>query len=162
MPRLDSNTIWFSLDILGGPQVAVYSFKGTEQISTPYEFSVEVISEDKFLDLRDLLGHEALLKVADHSGAKRMVHGIICSAERLHSGNKYTHYSCVIAPRFYYLDKNREHRIFQKKSVKDSIEKILKKQGFTGEEYDFKLQQSYQPREYCVQYAESDCHFISK
>lgn len=42
------------------------------------------------------------------------------------------------------------------------IDKLLKEQGFPAESYAFKLFFTYEPREYCVQYGESDLHFITR
>jgi type VI secretion system secreted protein VgrG len=42
------------------------------------------------------------------------------------------------------------------------ISQVLQGQGFTGGSFAFKCFTKYQPREYCVQYAESDFHFINR
>src|SRR5262249_20820513 len=48
-------------------------------------------------------------------------------------------------------------RIFEKQSVPDILTKVL-----TGVEISKKLQGQYEPREYCVQYRESDFAFASR
>jgi type VI secretion system secreted protein VgrG len=66
-------------------------------------------------------------------------------------------------PRLFFLDKIIDHRIFQQKTVVEIIEKILKEQGFSsGDAFEFELSAEYEPRDYCVQYGETDLHFISR
>src|ERR1035438_7598633 len=51
-------------------------------------------------------------------------------------------------------------RIFQNKSVPDIVEKIFQDRGF--HDYQLKTQGTYEPREYCVQYRETDFNFVSR
>ncbi|UQZ87810.1 type VI secretion system tip protein VgrG [Deltaproteobacteria bacterium Smac51] len=153
---------WFSLKVEGGPDFEVYRLSGHEEISRTYEFDLELVSRVPGLDLVDLLGRRALLTMADHSGANRLVHGSIRLAEELHTANLFTHYHLVIVPRLWYLGQNRNHRIFQHRSVVQIIDEILREQKFRCEEVEWKLKEKYQPREYCVQYDESDLYFISR
>jgi type VI secretion system secreted protein VgrG len=42
------------------------------------------------------------------------------------------------------------------------VTQILKDGGITSERFDFRLQNQYKPREYCVQYRETDLNYISR
>jgi type VI secretion system secreted protein VgrG len=154
---------WFEVAIEGGPDFGVYGFHGREKLNEPYEFEVELVSQEKDLDMTDLIGRQATLTVADHSGSRRLIHGSIRQTEQLHTANVHTHYKIWVVPRLWFLGLNREHRIFQHKTVMDIIDEILKKQRFRADQVAWKLKEKrYEPREYCVQYAESDLHFISR
>lgn len=104
----------------------------------------------------------ACLSIADRSGGERLVHGLIREMEQLHTANRFTHYRCSLVPRLWFLGQIRDHRIFQNLSVVEIIQQILKEQGFTADGSSFKLSYSYEPREYCVQYGETDLHFITR
>ncbi|UQZ88940.1 type VI secretion system tip protein VgrG [Deltaproteobacteria bacterium Smac51] len=160
--RLNADQGWFEIEIEGGPEFGVYSFKGREKLNEPYEFEVELVSLEADVDLVGLLGSQALLTIGDHSGGKRLVHGSIREAQQLHTANIFTHYRLCMVPRLWYLGRNKNHRIFQNKSVKDIIDQILKEQGFLAQHVSWKLKESYEAREYCVQYGESDLYFISR
>lgn len=162
MPPLSADKDWFKLSIEGDTSFGVYSIKGREKISTPYEFELELVSRNPAADLNGLLGKSALLTMADHSGELRDVHGLIREAEQLHTANLFTHYRIWIVPRFWFLSQNLEHRIFQKQTAVEIISDILKKQGFPSETVVWQLKEKYDKREYCVQYGESDLHFISR
>ncbi|MDR3176312.1 MAG: type VI secretion system tip protein VgrG [Desulfovibrio sp.] len=161
LPSADST--WFNFRLDGGGEFAVYAFSGFEEVHRPYEFSIELVSTSANEDITARIGKNACLSIADRSGSVRPVHGLVAQMEQLHTSNKYTHYRCTIVPRLWFLDAIVDHRIFQKKSVVEIIEKILKEQGFSsGDVFDFQLAAAYEPREYCVQYGETDLHFISR
>jgi type VI secretion system secreted protein VgrG len=158
---ISANSIWFSFKGQGG-NFSVYAFRGTEAVNTPFVFSIDLVSRSSNEDITSLLGTEALLTIPDKSGEVRHVHGLIAEFTQLHTANAFTHYNCVLVPRLWYLDKIRDHRIFQHLSVDQIIDKILQEQGFTASGYEFKLSQAYEAREYCVQYGETDLYFISR
>jgi type VI secretion system secreted protein VgrG len=162
-----ANAPWFNFRMLSGPYAGrvvfgVYAFTGLEEVCKPYEFSVELVSPLDTLDLNTFISSSACLSIADRSGGKRMVHGIIRAMDQLHTGNSFTHYRCVIVPRLWFLDQIRDHRIFQNLTVVEIIQKILKEQGFTAEQSAFNIFYKREPREYCVQYGETDLHFITR
>ena len=159
--NLPANETWFTFSSASG-NFSVYAFKGHEKVSEPYEFVVELVSRSASEDLTSLLGTEACLSIKDRSGGTRHVHGLIRSMEQLHTANAFTHYKCYLVPRLWYLDKIRDHRIFQNLSVVAIIDTLLEEQGFTSDGVEFKLFYEYKPREYCVQYGETTLHFISR
>ena len=156
-----ANASWFNFTAQSG-DFGVYAFSGFEEVCKPYEFSIELVSISANVDLTALLGSPACLSIADRSGEKRLVHGLIREMEQLHTANRFTHYRCSLVPRLWFLGQIRDHRIFQNLSVVEIIRQILKEQGFTGAASSFKLSASYEPRDYCVQYGETDLHFITR
>ena len=161
MTRPNANTAWFTITMQQG-NFSVYSFFGREEANKPYEFDVEVVSRSAREDIAALLGTGACLSITDRSGATRQVHGLIAAFEQLHTANTFTHYTCKIVPRLWFLDKIRDHLIFQNLSVPEIILKILKEQGFSDEQIRLNLFFSYTAREYCVQYGETDLQFITR
>lgn len=163
---LDANTTWFNFEFIDNigsfSPLSVYAFSGTEEINRPFEFRIELVSKSSNLNLTNILGKKALLTVYDKSGDKRLVHGVIRQMEQLHTANAYTHYVCELVPRFWFLKHTQDHHIYQHKTVPDIIRDILARQGFAAEAYEFNLGRKYPEREYCVQYGESDFHFINR
>ena len=156
------NSTWFHFSIPGGPDFAVFGFSGVERISRPYSFTIDLASQFASERLTNLVGQEAYLSIADRSGTSRLVHGIIREMEQLHSANLWTCYRCLIVPRLWFLGSRRNHRIFQHQTVPAIITHILGEQNFTEDAFAFKCFHDYPVREYCVQYGESDLHFISR
>ena len=156
-----ANASWFNFTAQSG-DFGVYAFSSFEEACKPYEFGIELVSRSANVDLTALLGAPACLSIADRSGSERLVHGLIREMEQLHTANRFTHYRCSLVPRLWFLGQIRDHRIFQNLSVVEIIQQILKEQGFTGDAASFKLCYAYEPREYCVQYGETDLHFITR
>lgn len=150
----------FSATTLG--KLGVYSFNGHEQVNQPYKFDIELVSRSSNLSLNSCLGSEATLEVYDDSGGVRFINGVIMQMEQLHTANTFTHYSCILVPRFWFLSETQNHKIFQNKTVPQIIEEVLHGHGFSDESYSFHLAYKYPKREYCVQYAESDLSFITR
>lgn len=159
--RLDANATWFNFNCQG-TEFAVYSFTGKEELCNPYEFRIELVSRSSNVDIASFLGAPACLSIADKSGEKRLVHGIIREMEQLQTTNAFTRYACVLSPRIRFLDMIRDHRIFQNMKPTDIIGKILKEQGFSGESFSFKAGQKFPEYEYAVQYGESALYFIQR
>jgi type VI secretion system secreted protein VgrG len=164
--QLFANRPWFAFridsDEPGFDSLGVYGFSGVERVNKPYEFTVEVVSTSSNLNLTTALGQECLLTVADRSGASRLAHGVIRQMEQLHTANTHTHYLCHVVPRLWFLSQTQDHRIYQKQTVEDIIRAVIAKHRFIGGSVDYRLQERYQERTYCVQYGESDLHFINR
>ncbi|HEV2319247.1 MAG TPA: type VI secretion system tip protein TssI/VgrG, partial [Verrucomicrobiae bacterium] len=69
-------------------------------------------------------------------------------------------YRATLSPWLWLLTRTSDCRIFQNQKVPDIIESIFKDQGFN--DYKLKLSAGYSPREYCVQYRETDFNFVSR
>src|SRR5437667_10184829 len=62
-----------------------------------------------------------------------------------------------MVPQLWLLTKNVQSSIFQQKSLPDILKEVLKGLDFSSE-----VQGTFAPREYCVQYRESDFNFASR
>src|SRR5204863_4494284 len=72
-------------------------------------------------------------------------------------GTKFLRYRVVVVPKVWMLTCNYQSRIFQQKNVPDILKAVL---GTTDISYE--LQGTYEPRDYCIQYRESDFAFASR
>lgn len=158
---LPANTTWFPFTS-GEKGFSIFSFNGVEEVNKPYEFDVELVHTSDQIDLEDLVGSEAGFSIADRSGGKRLVHGIIRDMTQLHTANSRTHYRCIIVPRLWFLSQRKNHRIYQHQNITQIISSLLFEQGFPAESFEFKCFSKYEEREYCVQYGETDLHFLTR
>src|SRR5207302_3573878 len=79
---------------------------------------------------------------------------------RLSEGKRdatFTHYRMEVVPALWLLTRRVQSRIFQQMSVPDILKKVL-----AGLDVTFELQGTFFPRDYCVQYRESDFAFASR
>ncbi|MDU8631926.1 type VI secretion system tip protein TssI/VgrG, partial [Pseudomonas syringae group sp. 243L2] len=73
-----------------------------------------------------------------------------------------THYSITLRPHLARLGHRTNQRIFQNRTVSQIIAQILEEHHLLANAYRFELSTTYAEREYCVQYNESDLHFVQR
>ncbi|MBD9483278.1 type VI secretion system tip protein VgrG [Pseudomonas sp. PDM14] len=138
----------------------VLQFKGREALDQPYRFEVDVISERADLDLQALLGQAAFLAF-DPGGSG--IHGLVHAAAQGESGKRLTCYCLTLQPRLAWLAQRYNQRIFQHLSVPQIIARVLEEHGILAGSYRFQLGPTVYPqRDYCVQYDETDLHFVQR
>jgi type VI secretion system secreted protein VgrG len=128
-----------------------------ESISQPFEF--ELVSERPELDLESLL-HQAAFLAFDQAG--HGIHGQIYRVAQGESGKRLTRYHVTLRPQLAYLAHRTNQRIFQHLTVEKIIGQVLQEHGIQANAYQFQLGSIYPEREYCVQYDESDLHFVQR
>jgi len=156
-----ANQAHFTLSLEGVEHdFKVLEFRGREAISQPYRFDLELVSERPDLDLESLLHCPAFLAFApDGSG----VHGLVHQAAQGESGKRLTRYRLTLVPQLAYLAHRTNQRVFQHLTVPQIISQVLEEHGIQADAYRFGLGPVvYPPREYCVQYDETDLHFIQR
>ncbi|MFC2972768.1 type VI secretion system tip protein TssI/VgrG, partial [Azotobacter bryophylli] len=150
----------FRLTIEGQPsELQVLGFSGREAISQPYRFDLELVGERPDLALERLLHRPAFLAF-DRTG--HGVHGLIQRVAQGESGRRLTRYRVALVPRLAYLAQRVNQRIFQQLSVPQIVARVLEEHGILEDACRFPLGSDYPPREYCVQYDESDLHFVQR
>ncbi len=138
----------------------VLAFNGSEALDQPFFIQVQWVSENPSLDLEALLHQPAYL---DFGEANEGLHGQVHSVGRDDPGRRLTRYHLTLAPRLASLAYRRDQRIFQQRSVPQIISQVLEQHGILADAYVFELGPVvYPPRIFCVQYAESDLHFIQR
>jgi type VI secretion system secreted protein VgrG len=151
---------------LGTDALLVRDFTGREGISTLFHFSLEFVSENQDIVFEEIIGKNVSLSLVMDSGEIRYFHGLISrfsqgagikNPDGVHHLSSYT---AEMVPWLWLLTKTTDSRIFQKLSVPDIIEKIFSEKGFN--DYQLRLRSSYEPRDFCVQYQETDFNFISR
>jgi type VI secretion system secreted protein VgrG len=144
-----------------GPDVLLLtSFNGREELSRPFEFNLEFLSEEADVGPADLVGQEVTCTLKVDKEANQVFHGHIShlvACEFVSPGLR--RYTAIMSPLLWFLKKKINCRNFQGKDVKTIVEIIL---GEHKVQHKFKLHEKYPELEYCVQYRESDFDFISR
>jgi type VI secretion system secreted protein VgrG len=137
--------------------------QGTERISQCFEYTLELVSGDVEVPSTKLLGETVTVEVRGARGddrPPRYFNGIVDSFAFTGLRDRFAVYQLVLVPNFLFLDKTRDNRIFQNMSVTDIVEQIFREYGFSN--YELRLRGTYAPREYCVQYGETDLNFVQR
>ncbi|TFF04493.1 type VI secretion system tip protein VgrG [Pseudomonas sp. BCA14] len=155
-----ANQSAFTLAIDGEPSgLKVLEFKGTETISQPYRFNLELVSEQPDLDLESLLHRQAYLGFDDQGHG---IHGLVYRVAQGDSGRRLTRYQISVVPHLAYLKHSSHQRIFQHMTVPQIVAQVLAVQGIQSDRFKFQLNSTYLEREYCVQFGETDLAFIQR
>ena len=150
----------FSLTITDFPHdFQVLSFKGDECISQPYAFEVELVSERPLKHLNELMHKQAFL---GFDSVGNGIHGQVHRASRGTASKRLTRYNVTLVPQLALLKHRINQRIFQSLSVPQIITQVLQEHGLHSVFHRFDLGSTYPAREYCVQFLESDLHFIQR
>ena len=151
----------FKAGSYSGNKLRVVSFFGSEGISEMFRYNIDLASLDGEVDFDAVIGQPALLTIHGLKG-KRYVHGIVSLFEQTGKEGKWTRYRAEVVPAIWILSRHYTCRIFQTQTIPDIIKKVLTDAGISSDQFRFSLKKTYKPRDYCVQYRESDLSFISR
>ncbi len=151
------------LDIEGvTDELRVLHFEGHEGMSQLFEFEITFACREA-LDFGSVVRKPAVLTMHVDQDTPRVVHGIISRIEQDNPESKWSQYRLTLVPRAWLLLHRMDCRIFQDLTAPQIVERVLKGAGMpSGDTYRLSLQETYVPREYCVQYRESDWDFVSR
>ena len=149
-------------DANGESRLLFRKMKAIEQLSTPFEYDVELLSEQDDIDPNDLLGELMTVSVRMPDDERtRHFNGVVASFTYRGRAEGYSQYRAILRPWIWLLSRNYDCRIFQELDVREIFEKVCRDtHGFA--DFRFSLSEQYRKREYCVQYRESDMAFVSR
>src|SRR5579872_801563 len=165
MPEyLEANRYLYIKTPLGPDDLLLASFAGEEGLSRLFHFELELLAENKTnVPFEDLLGQRISFGVSgiDDQSERRDFNGIVIRMTQLARDRTFTRYRAAVAPELWRLTQIFRSRIFQRKKTLEILQKLMGDAGLAaGAEYQ--IQGNYVPREYCVQYQETDFDFISR
>ena len=145
---------------LGKDVLLLQRMSGTEALSEPYLWHLELLSEKGDLKAEDILGQKVCVTFTSATGRKRHFHGLVTKFSQGGWLQRYYQYRATVRPWYWLLTHTSDCRAYQEMTVPQIFEEVVKQYGFT--DYELRLSGSYQTREYCVQYRESDLNFLSR
>jgi type VI secretion system secreted protein VgrG len=146
---------------LGANTLLPMSFRGTEEISELFDFSLELLAvPEVFIDPSALIGRRVTLslQIAD-TGTLRHFNGIVASFEGTGGDSYFNSYHLRMVPMLWLPSLNQQTRVFQNKTVVDIVKDVLEPYSIVPR---VETQQSYVALEYCTQYRETDLDFVSR
>jgi type VI secretion system secreted protein VgrG len=151
--------------VLGTDVLLLDSFTGVEQISEPFAFQLELLSEDRDIDPDAVLRTPITLSVDLENGETRHVHGLVnrfAQGARVDvgEGDHLTAYTAEMVPWLWFLSLSRDCRIFQEKSVLEIVEEVFTELGWS--DFAIRCAHDYPKRDFCVQYRETHLNFVSR
>lgn len=155
-----------SLECDALPGAHTYSVHGVEQISKPFEFQIEIATAAQAgANLEEAISTGAALVFRRGENELRRIVGIVAQVRDVPLGDNrnYIGYAVKFVPRLWRLSMTETTDIYMDMSVPDIVKKKLTDAGLASDQdFEFRLKGKYPPREFVVQYQESDLNFISR
>jgi type VI secretion system secreted protein VgrG len=145
---------------LGEDVLLLAGFSGHEAISRLFSFQLDLLSEKGPIDFATIIGKNVTIRVTQSDKTERYFNGIVSQFAQSGSDSRFTRYQMQVVPWTWLLTRYADCKIFHNKTVQEIIEQVFKDRGLT--DYTIRLNGSYSPIEYCVQYRETDFNFISR
>ncbi len=142
--------------------VKVLSFEGEENISRLFEYRFDLLSEEAELDAANILNKKATFTLTRGDEEPITIHGIISHFEQRGRTPDYVSYHAVLVPKMWRLTLTYQSEIYQQMNIEKLIKKVLETSGFSGQDFEINLTNSYPELEYVVQYRETDFQFLNR
>jgi type VI secretion system secreted protein VgrG len=134
------------------------AFDGREAISELFTFDVSLIADNgSDVPFEKLLGQRLHMGLELADGGHRYFTGIVSRISQGKRDATFTPYRLQVVPQFWFLTRRSQSRIFQHQTVPEILKAVLQ-----GLDVDFEIRGEWQPRDYCVQYRETDFAFASR
>jgi type VI secretion system secreted protein VgrG len=160
MPFLEANRYLYLTTPLGDDKLLLRSFQGNEGLSRLFHFELDLEADNATtVDFDKLIGQKVSFGIqgADPGQTPRHFSGIVIELGQGARDQRLTTYSMTVAPEIWKLSCIIRSRIFQHLNIPDILKKL-----FTGYDVTYEIQGTFEPREYVVQYQESDLDFASR
>ena len=156
---VEGNRYLYLSTALGADKLLLLTLKGTESLSELFRFQLEVAAKkEESIPFDQLIGKPISFGVkATDNDEPRHLHGVCIEFSEEDRDAEFKYYTITVAPKPWASTVKKTCKIFQQKSVHDILTTVL-----TGYDTDFRLQSTYEPRDFCVQYNESDFDFASR
>ncbi|MFO0758003.1 MAG: type VI secretion system tip protein TssI/VgrG [Byssovorax sp.] len=141
--------------------VRVRAYRAREAISTPYEVDVEISTTDTSFRIDDCLRRRVVLEVTDAAEQVRFYDGLPDQAEFLTYDGDELFFRLRLRPAIAALEHREGSAIYQGKSPVDVIKDVLSAAG-VDQDVEWRLRQTYAPRELLCQYRETELHFVER
>ncbi|MEM7412534.1 MAG: type VI secretion system tip protein TssI/VgrG [Myxococcota bacterium] len=141
----------------------VLDFEGVEEISSIYEFTINIGCTDMDIDMATLSREGARLILTDGE-EDQVIHGVLSECHQTGTGDHVAFFRVVLVPRLWLLSLQIQNQVHQDQKVGETLKEELEQSGLVeDEDFAIRLTRSdYPVREYIVQYEESDLDFLCR
>jgi type VI secretion system secreted protein VgrG len=146
-----------------GPQaqLLVNKLDAVETLSRDFSFTVELLSDDASLALKDLQGKLFSVELVRADGTLRFFSGFCYSFSLLRTDGGVTFYQAQLGPWLQYLRLRKDNYIFHGKTLREQLESIFADYG-TLPSWDFRVDGEDAIMTDATQFDESDFNYIHR
>jgi type VI secretion system secreted protein VgrG len=140
------------------------SFNGQETLGKPYCYDLTLLSDDSNIAMDGVLGQPLAIRIEIKPGRYRYFHGIVTYFAKIGLTMSRTRYRAIVNPKLSLFGYTRDCRIMNEESqtALTIVSDCLAQRGFTDLDLGSVSKDHLRTREYCLQYRETDLHFIQR
>ena len=140
--------------------LSVVSFKAVERLGEPYAVTIQ-LTHPLELSQADYLGKAATFSIAPADGAlPRQFAGCITQFSKTRQTHDFCGFEIVVEPLVARLRLTQASRIYQRQTLPEIIEAILRRHELKGHQFIFRLRRKYPQLAFRMQYRMSDWDYI--
>src|SRR5262245_5074226 len=119
---------------LGKDVFLLTAFSGQEELSRPFSYRLDLLSEKEEIKPQDIVGTQVALRVARADGSLRYFNGFVSRFWAGSAESGLRSYRAEVVPWLWFLTRTADLRIFQEMTIPQIIEKIF--QDLSFKDYD--------------------------
>ncbi|MES2739625.1 MAG: type VI secretion system Vgr family protein [Pseudomonadota bacterium] len=143
-----------------GSDLLLNAFEGYESISRGFAFKLELLSDNRELPLKDMLGKLLCVHLVRKDGSLRYFTGH-CMSFSLTKVEDIAHYEATLVPWFDYLSLRKNNYLFHNKTLIQQISTIFA--NYTPHDrWDYRLRGADPAMTYACQFDETDSNYVQR
>ena len=150
---------------LGTDVLLLQQFRGEEAVSRLFQFELDLLAESTATVAFDSILGQSVDRDAGDAGRqlalfqrdREPIQPGPPRRRRPWAARRFTCYRAEVVPELWLLTKKAQSRIFQQLTVPEILKQVL-----AGLDVSYQLSGTYNSRDYCVQYRETDFNFASR
>ncbi len=149
---------------LGEDFLLMQEFTASETISELFTLQLKLVHEETannliptVVDPKKMLGQPIAIKINMPDKTSRFFNGVVSHWRQGNRDTRFSYYNAIVVPKVWILTQKSQSRIFQRLTVPQILRKV-----FAGFNVKYEFVGTFNSREYCVQYQETDFAFASR
>lgn len=155
-----------SVDTPLGDDLRFLGLRADAELGRMPRLALTLVSKRADIDFKRILGKRVSVSLAMPKAKPRVFAGYIVAFRQTGMRGRLYVYEAAVRPWLWLLTRRSNCRIFQNKTTEDIVKAVFADPVYKGLEFgEIKWKASarkHPPREYCVQYRESDFNFVSR
>jgi Rhs element Vgr protein len=131
-----------------------------EAVNQPFEITVDALSPDTALPLREWLGTPATLRLVGPDGGLRPWHALVAAASHLGADEGLARYRLVLVPWLRLLEQRCDAHAFQDRTALEIVEEVFA--DYPMAHWQVAVTEPLRRRSLCIQYRETDFEFVTR
>ncbi len=154
-------TLSFPHNDAPAPLLLVNRLEGVEGLSRDFEFTVEILSDNATLALKDFIGKLLCVQLVRGDGNVRYFSGYVFAFRHVKTDGSTAFYEAQIGPWLRYLKLRRNNRLFLDQNLHTQTETILKDYGVLPD-WDWRPHGEDPPMTMACQFGEDDHNYLHR